>query len=145
MKLHFGVIDQQYRNGQSTGEVATILEKKYDVMGTFAAHSTSDIKDALTNSIGDAVQAIMSGQPVPADPFAEGTDEIQEKFRRFLDTNAHGIVTDASKQGVSGRFKDKYNRQGKRGQAPGLSSGQVRPSFIDTGLYQNSFKAWVEE
>jgi hypothetical protein len=42
-----------------------------------------------------------------------------------------GVPTKASLDGVSHRFKN------KRG-APG------RPSFSDTGLYEDSFVAWID-
>jgi hypothetical protein len=38
----------------------------------------------------------------------------------------------AALHGVSHRFKHPYARRARR------------PSFIDTGLYQNSFAAWVD-
>lgn len=142
MKLHLGVIDQKYRDGKDVGEVAKILEAKYGVMAIFAAQQTNQIANSLATSLADAVEARMMGAPV-ANPYAEGTDQIQEAFRTFLDMNAHGIITQASKQGVSGRFMDKNNTKGKR--AVMNANGQVRPSFIDTGLYQTSFRAWIEE
>jgi hypothetical protein len=140
MKVQLGVLDQMYRTGESTGDVAKILEGHYGIMAIFAAQQSTQIANSLAVSLADATEAIMSGAPM-ANPYAEGT--IQEAFRKFLDQNGTGIITKASKQGVSGRFKDQNNTEGKRG--PMNDSGQVRPSFIDTGLYQNSFRAWIEE
>lgn len=142
MKLHLGVIDQTYRNGTPISKVAQILEAKYGIMATFYARQEQTIANHLATSLSDAVEARMTGAPI-VNPYAEGTDEIQEAFRDFLDRNGTGIITKASTQGVSGRFMDKDNKKGERG--PMNAEGQVRPSFIDTGLYQNSFRAWVEE
>ncbi|MFM0010960.1 hypothetical protein [Paraburkholderia sediminicola] len=142
MRLQLGVLDQTYRTGESTGTVAKILEGRYGIMAIFAAQQSTQIANSLAVSLADATEAIMSGAPM-ANPYAEGTDQIQEAFRKFLDMNGTGIITQASKQGVSGRFKDKNNTEGKRG--PMNDLGQVRPSFISTGLYQNSFRAWIEE
>jgi hypothetical protein len=142
MKLHLGVIDQKYRTGKDVAEVAKILEGKYGIMAIFAAQQQNEIANALATSLADATEALMTGTPV-ANAYAEGTEEIQKNFRKFLDMNGTGIITEASKKGVSGRFMDKNNTKGKR--LPENSNGQVRPSFIDTGTYQNSFRAWIEE
>lgn len=142
MKIHLGVLDQNYRSGQSVGDVAKILEGRYGIMAIFAARQSTQIANHLATSLADATEALMMGQPV-ANAYAEGTDQIQEDFRKFLDQNGTGIITKASEKGVSGRFADKNNTKGLRG--PMNSQGQVRPSFIDTGLFQNSFRAWIEE
>jgi hypothetical protein len=65
--------------------------------------------------------------------------EIEERFKDFLSLQemdklgVPGVPTEAAKKGKSSRFK----RRRSKGGAP-------RPSFIDTGLYQSSFKAWVD-
>ncbi len=111
-------------------------------MAIFAAQQSTQIANHLAQSMADAVEASMQGAPI-TNPYAEGTDQIQEAFRKFLDQNGTGVITKASKQGVSGRFMDKDNKKGER--LPMNEEGQVRPSFIDSGLYQNSFRAWVDD
>jgi hypothetical protein len=147
MKLHLGVVDQLYENGTPTGKVAQVLELKYGIMQTFADQNLQFMADQLAQSLSDQLEMIVAlGDKAPnVDVYAQGTNNIEQKFREFLNRNGTGIVTKASTQGVSGRFKDRLNTKGKRKADPNLSEGQVRPSFIDTGLYQSSFKTWVEE
>jgi hypothetical protein len=82
MKLQLGVLDQTYRAGESTGTVAKILETKYGIMAIFAAQQSTQIANSLAVSLADATEAIMSGAPM-ANPYAEGTDQIQEAFQRL--------------------------------------------------------------
>ena len=78
---------------------------------------------------------MLMGAPPRTDPFAAGTSAVEQQFKSFIGAKGldgdPGVPTLASLRGVSHRFK---NRRG----APG------RPSFVDTGLYLNSFKAWVD-
>jgi len=145
MKLNLGVIDQLYENGVATGKVANILEAEYGIMGIFAAQNLQYIADQLAQSITDNLEQIVQTGNLPTglNIFAQGENNIAQKFRAFLDANGTGIVTKASTIGISKRFKDAGNTKGLRVNMPG--SAQVRPSFIDTGLYQNSMRAWIEE
>ena len=79
----------------------------------------------------------MMGAPVDAgSPFAAGESQIENRFKQFLSLREveklgiPGVPTKAALAGVSHRFKGK--------------KGGRRPSFIDTGLYQASFKAWID-
>jgi hypothetical protein len=68
----------------------------------------------------------------------EETDKIETRFkqnlrRRRYDGVIPGVPTQTSLKGVSHLFMKPYARHG------------FRPSFIDTGLYMNSFRAWVEK
>lgn len=138
-KLLLGVLDQPYSNGgKSTHEVARILEDKYGVIGYFYRTHKPDVKSALTESVRGAIDNLIMGAPSSVSPFAEGTDKIETAFRQFLsnaemDGHIDGVPTKASLAGYSKRFKQKSKKDRGR-----------RPSFIDTGLYQSSFRAWVE-
>ena len=137
MTLHLGVMDVPYATGGiTTAGVAQILEDKYGVMDGFVFLYEPEIHDALDDSVAGAIESLMAGAPPDIDPFGSGTSKIEKLFRDYLDkeeTNligATGVPTAAALAGKSKRFK--------------RNSGPPRPSFIDTGLYQASFKAWVD-
>lgn len=142
MKLVFGVVDFPYQQGSNsgatTGDVAEILEAKYHVMEHFYEAHKEDIARNLEESLSDAIEAVMMGAP-SQNPFLAGASEIETRFRHFLSQREMdslgypGIPTKAAQKGVSHRFKHPYAKR-----AP-------RPSFIDTGLYEQSFRAWLEK
>ena len=138
MILHLGVIEQPYAEETvTTGDVAEILEDKYEVMGGFFYLHRDDINESLCNGLAGAVEALMSG--VKIDPFGESMSKIQSDFKKYLEreeivyTHSPGTVpTKAALLGQSKRKKHKY------------AKGERRPSFIDTGIYESSFIAWIE-
>jgi hypothetical protein len=158
--LHLGVIDIPYgpqpqaprkaskRPGKArarkqsntsitTGDVASILEAKYHVMEIFYEEHQGDVTSDLVDSLEGTVQSLMMGAPASIDPFGSATSKIEDRMKKFLDDREMerlgypGVPTMAALMGVSHRFANPYKRR-----AP-------RPSFIDTGLYQSSMKAWV--
>lgn len=150
--INLGVIDLPYshtsnlgktkkgkRKGRArastTGDVAEILEAKYGVLAFFWDEHHEDIMAAMEQGLQGAFESMLQGAPVSRDPFAAGAAEVEEIFQHFLDAKemdgkVMGVPTKASLMGTSHRFKRKR--------------GSVRPSFIDTGLYESSFKCWVE-
>lgn len=140
--LHLGVTDLAYSDdeGKTTGDIATILESKYHIMQTFFDVMGADVvAKALERSVADAVEAMMMGSnSASINLTAEAEGEIEAAFRLFLsqqemDGLVEGVPTAAALAGVSHRFKHPYAKR-----AP-------RPSFIDTGTYQASFKAWTDD
>ena len=101
----------------------------------FEVHK-DEIAASLTEALRDAADAVMMGAPLAASPYAAGTSLIEARFKRFLYSQEverlgiPGVPTRAALDGINHRFKNP--RTGKR-----------RPSFIDTGLFEASFKAWV--
>lgn len=157
MKLKLGVLDQAYSDAQAggaqtTGEVAQILEDKYHVMETFYALNQDKIAGWLADSVQKAIESLALGAPVNALPTMDAEQKIEDEFRDFLDSNAMGTLsflseaerdyalahmpayTGAASRGVSHRKKQ-----------PDAAKNKPRPVFIDTGLYQASFRAWVEK
>ena len=141
MKLLLGVDDVPYTYGSSattTGDVAEILEGKYGVIGSFWSHHQQEGADALAEGMKGSLESLLMGAPPTLDPFGSGTSKIETLFRDFLDRKEietygiPGVPTQAALKGVSHRFKQPYKRR------------PPRPSFIDTGLYQSSFRARVE-
>lgn len=149
MILNLGVVDVPYsqhgtkwskaRAGtETTGDVAEILEENYGLMQAFYDAHSADIARDLENSVAGALESFIMGAPVRNDQFGAGTSKIEERFRDFLSTKEAervgipGAPTLAALRGVSHRFKHPYKRR------------PPRPSFIDTGLLQASFRAWIE-
>lgn len=160
IKLHLGVVDVPYgastaaattRGSKvrpptpagrvSTGDVAQILEARYGVCAKFVDLHGQEIADELAGAMQDRLETMMMGGPAPAadDPILpEGSlSAIEQVFRdmlnkRELDGVVEGVPTEASLIGVSHRMQNPYAVRG------------ARPSFIDTGQYQASFRAWVD-
>jgi len=135
MKLHLGVIDVPEPEGNTTYGVAIILEEKYGLFSKFAESHIKDISAHLSDSVAGALETILQGGKVK-NPFASAESEIDKDFRHFLDIeemaklSVEGVPTKAALMGKSIRFKRKV--------------GPRRPSFIDSGVLQASFKSWVE-
>lgn len=119
----------------TTAQVARWLEDRYHIMEVFY-EVDGGVKAALEESVQDAMENVLMGAPVAANPFLEATSEIQKRFKQFIANRTMetlgipGVPTRAALMGVNIRLK---KRRGKR-----------RPSFRDTGLYQASFMAWVD-
>lgn len=139
MILNLGVIDLPYasKDGSTTAQVANILEAKYDVMQTFFDLHQDEIVDSLIESLDGQMDNILNGAPESSNPFADSEAEIEELFKFTyleqgeIEGKVSGTPTQAAINRRSARFK---SGKGKSG----------RPSFIDTGLYEKSFKAWFE-
>lgn len=139
--LHLGVTEQPYvdsHEGTTTGDVAEILEAKYGLFSAFYAVHQQDVADAMANGMAGMLEKIMGGGPAPDDPFKAGMDDVETLFKTFLFTGEAervgipGTPTKASLKRKSSRFKT------------GRNPAAYRPSFIDTGLMEASFKSWVD-
>ncbi len=123
----------------TTGDVAELLEARYDVMSHFFDEDGQRIADAMAEALVGSFETVAMGGPAPADPLAVVADPIKELFHEFIDSEAmagleDGVPTAAALKGVSHRFKHPYARGHPR-----------RPSFVDTGQYRESFVASVTE
>jgi hypothetical protein len=163
-KLILGVENVAYSDPDAkgvttTGEVAEILEKKYHVMDVFFELYGKQIADDITKSMIDDMDALMNGEKVSAVPMAGAMQKIEHSFRNYLDDDewqqTTGQAIAAAQNGVNHRKENPMNTRfmrvggGKNGKGstmvlrPGKQRGP-RPAFIDTGLYQSSFRAWVK-
>lgn len=150
MKLNLGVVEMPYQGstGMTTGDVATILESRYGIMGMFYLLHGDEIQHEIEEVFKDKVEALQLGRPI--DQFPIMLDGVEQSFRHFLDTRqmdgrAPGVPTRASLQGINHRLKRPYARYVYRGARRTRKMRPSRPSFIDTGLYQSSFRAWIDE
>jgi hypothetical protein len=139
MIVHLGVMEVPYDDGkETTGDVATILEEKYHVMGTFVDMFGKDvIAEAFEASARSAIEDMFSGaSPETLNLTFEAEQGVETAFREFIDLEMFdgkipGVPTAAARRGVNHRFAHPYAK-----------GNQPRPSFRDTGLYQASFKVW---
>lgn len=139
--LHLGVIEQayeKYSKGQTTYDVASILEDKYGLMEMWWSIHGQDVADHMTDGVQSAVNALMENKPRYENPFGSAMSYAEESFKKFLFSmeaervGIPGTPTKAALRGVSHRKAHPYRKANPR-----------RPSFIDTGLFEASFKAWV--
>lgn len=118
----------------STGDVAQWLENKYGVIQWFYFFHSKDVLEELEKKARGALESVMLGAPATFDPFTDFS-VIEQTFRNSLDRREYdhwikGVPTQAARDGVNSRLKSRF--------------GPERPSFIDSGLYRQSFKAWLE-
>lgn len=120
----------------TTVNVAQILEEKYHIMEIFYEEHKDEILGAIIHGLEGSLEDLYAGSPV-SNPFAEVDDEIAAAFRVWLmqgdieKLGYPGVPTQASIERRSLRFKSK-------------KGPSVRPSFVDTGLYESAFKSWIE-
>jgi hypothetical protein len=147
LTLHLGVVDIGYADasGKTTSDVAQILEDKYHIMEVFAEDIGLDvIQKAIEHSAQSAVETLILGVSRPGSNSAnmsltlEAEGEIEAAFKLWLsqqsmDYTQPGVPTQAALKGVSHRLK-----------RANAKTNSARPSFIDTGLYQSSMRAWIE-
>ena len=157
MKLALGVLDVAYsdanaKKATTTGEVAQILEDRYHVMETFYVANEDFIGDEMVKSVSNTIDSLGVGAPPTINPLTEAEQAIERRFRQFLDQREmakliaglspelraalgpSGEFSGAASRGVSHRKKHPYSKKNK-----------ARPEFVDTGLYQQSFRAWFEK
>lgn len=157
MKLVLGTLDVAYANPGSkgaitTGEVAQLLEKRYHVMETFYESRKEKIAEWLAGSVANAIETIVStGANVM--PTLEAEQNIEAEFRAFLSANEMAMMvaglTESERNyflGSTGGFTGAAMRGvSHRKKKPNSKKNKARPAFIDTGLYQASFRAQIEE
>ena len=124
----------------TTGDVAQVLEARYHVMETFYELHAQEIADDITVSLKNSLEdAISGGGPIGNYQLSDSESFIQAEFVKFIDSKEMeglgipGVPTQAALDGVNHRMKHPYAKR-----AP-------RPSFRDTGLYSQSFRAEFEK
>ena len=155
--LHLGVVDVGYSDkegSKTTGEVAEHLENKYHIMRAFFELYETQIGDILADQVAGAIESIAQGAPPPRlgkDVFTQlggrslaGRSfggKIEDKFRMFLDAGEMQRLLPPKYQVSEKTLKTSSRRKQKQKQNKDKPS---RPAFVDTGLYQASFRAWVD-
>lgn len=127
---------RRYAGSKTTGDVASILERKYHVMEIFWEIHSKEIADIIADHMQDSLDNILMGSPHTELFPREGIPEIQKLFVKFINGREmdglwDGVPTRAAMRGVNHRMLHPYKRR------------PPRPSFRDTGLYLQAFRAWV--
>lgn len=117
----------------TTGDVAERLESQYGVMGMFVDLHKEDIARSIEQALDGAIDGLLMGAPLDANIFGKAESDIKVMFNNYLDQEEmagliKGVPTDAALKGINHRFKHP-------------NTGVRRSSFIDTGLYEQSFVA----
>ncbi len=138
--LNVGVIDLPHpggeKSGLTTGDLAEILEGKYELYSGFVELHQEDIAAALVDSLDDALDTIIGAGVVPSNPLAAAEQKVTTLLRTYFDNEeiaklaSQGVPTAAALKGVNHRLK--------------LSKGPRRPSFIDTGALRAASDCWTE-
>lgn len=128
---------RRVRAPKTTTEVMEILEAKYGVIDAFYTSKKPQIDRICLHYLKADLDHQMRGGAASKNPLAGAMVEIEELFVKFLDKRQverlgiAGVPTEAARMGI----------QHKRGRK---TFGSRRPSFVDTGLYRDSFRAWVD-
>ncbi|QKJ58790.1 hypothetical protein [Serratia fonticola] len=138
MKVELGVIDMPYDYGEEPGktthQVAMELEDEYKLF----THFFELHRDEIFKSVVEEIQLGLINHIKYGAPFDQETillGEVMRTFNIFLEREEMAglcgdrVPTEASKRGVNSRLK--------------IETGEKRPSFIDGGLIQTSFVAWI--
>ena len=115
----------------TTGKIAGYLENKYGIMSFFIENYGQDIAEEAVKTWLDKISGLSRNT-------AEFMvlNKTEHLFKTMIDLkemdHKHPFVpTKVSLKGKSLRFKRRR--------------GPPRPSFIDSGLYQANFKAWIDQ
>jgi hypothetical protein len=159
IKLHMGFINTPYTNETSTApmrsskleerrkrkrgfsrtmtaeKLANILENKYNIVTVFNEVHEEDIKKLIENGFKEVAEHMIATRKTGETThqmknlMKPYTTQIERMFRNFLDNEEMNGLVEGVPTAVS--------VTGRRGRRPG-------PSFIRTGIYKASFRAWVE-
>jgi hypothetical protein len=122
------------KGNMTTARLSDILEEKYQIVDFFVESHFGEILEDIFTGIDILDARPSSGRGSRTNYVQHGLNSIQKRFQKMLDRKEMdgqrtGVPTNASILGV------RYGRS----RMPG------RPSFIDTGLYRDSFRARLVE
>jgi hypothetical protein len=154
LKIALGVLDIDHPNSPDGNfEVAKDLEETYRLFSTFAEWNLKTISTEIVNAIDSNFENIVNTGQINTGIFKQATDYIEGDFRGFLDSSIiegmgiSGVPTQAALVGVRTKFKKGSAKDWVKGKRPEFYGifGTRRPSFIDSGVIRESFRAWVEK
>lgn len=138
MKLNLGVLDVGYTAGTTpttTAKVARILEDQYHVMESFYELHKREIHEALNDAVLGAVGDMLAdAQP----RFNLPLDTIKRQFNDYLDSGEW--------EQVSGQYIEAAHNRHRVHHRDGSTemSRRSNRAFVRTGLYEQSFRAWID-
>jgi hypothetical protein len=133
--LHLGFEPTPYPGGDTADKIARILEAEYGIVQHFLTLHKDTISELIHQALADSLE---TGE-------IELTS-VEKLFHQFLDSGEierlgiPGTPTEASKK------KTKVGTHIRRGKwVSGYTRRQrARASFVKTGTYRDSFRAWIE-
>lgn len=112
--LNVGVVDLPHGDdGLTTGDLAEILEAKYDLFRGFVEDNLDKIADQMADALDGALNNMLNGAAVPENPYAEAMEWVGARFREFINSGEVerlgliGVPTEAALKGVNHRLKIK--------------------------------------
>lgn len=137
--LNLGVLDVAYsdpdtKGANTTGEVAEILEAKYHIMRIFVEDNEDFINEVIADEMAGAIEALAQGATVVEFGSPLMLDKLEERFKDFITNEEMKAIT--GKNTAAAEDRATLRRKMKK--------GPERPAFVDTGLYRDSFKSWVD-
>ena len=142
MILHLGVTDVAYSNANkggassatTTGQVAEILEAEYDVMHVFYNKYEKEIAEQISQRLKVLLEARQQGGDSSVAMREIFLPKTETAFKKYLDMREwRGVTGRVIMAAVMGTAHSKADKK----------RATSRPEFIDTGLYQQSMKAWL--
>jgi hypothetical protein len=140
LQLHFGVVDVSYSDdngGTTTGDVAGYLEDRYHIMRTFLELKEDEIQAILLEQYAGAIESIAQGKRMSKLDLEPAMGKVEAMFRDFLDSGEMNRLVG------SYAVSDATLKTSARRKSGKLPEGQQRQAFIDSGLFQASFRAWI--
>jgi hypothetical protein len=130
---------RSFKKTMTAEKVSGILESSYNIVNQFSEKYGEEIGEIIRDGVELSIIDILPGGDREYKPISNRmiqymkpkTREIEKLFREFLDNEeaeGSGIPTKAAMLGV---------RRGRK-------RGGRRPSFVDTGIYRASFRAWAD-
>jgi hypothetical protein len=145
--LNLGVVDVGYTDSAgatTTGDVAGYLEDRYHIMRSFVELHEEWIGNALANAVAGAIESAAQGKPAAELDLNPVMGSIEERFRDFLDSGEMQRQFDAGQQALPEALTIEAADKGINHRKENPNTQKPRQAFIDTGLYQASFRAWVD-
>ena len=114
MIISLGVVELPYaEDGKTTGDVAEILEDKYDVMQKFADQNIDQIAEYMADSFVGAIESRFAGAPEDFNVFGSAMANIEDRFVEYINKGEHGIITKEKSEGTGkagARKKRQYRK-----------------------------------
>lgn len=134
--LVFGEEDgfYEYDAKKTPQQIADALEKRYKLFSGFAEEKEAEIAEILAEGMEEVISHLLAtGEDIGLSGVAVGVEEL---FADFIQLYEAEYVIEGTPTGraLSGYKSLRYPHKGNR-----------RPSFYDTGLLVQKFRAWIEE
>lgn len=125
-----------YGEGKTTAQVAKELEQSYGIVESFVVQEREYIKEVIGQNFRRNLLSRMKGEPPAATIIPqEALDAIVTRFQwgmyREMYHKFGKVPTTAATRGVQHQFARPYQKR------------SPRTSFIDTGMYVNTFRVWT--